>query len=322
VTIAGRPSRSDVALASGALTTQAASAARTASRRRTRADNATGWAFAGPSVLIVLGLSLIPMAWALWLSMTNSDLVSSGQFIGLANYKALVRDPLLKKAFVNTMLLAALYLPTALAAGLVVAIMLNRRIRGIGFYRTCFLVPFIASTAAEGLLFAFIFDPDFGVVNSIFEKVGLPTQGFLTDPSQALLVLAVVFFWTQFGFNIVIYLAALQDIPQEVFEAAAIDGARRWAIFHSIILPTVRPVTVFLLVWGIIDTFQFFDLVFTTTKGGPLHSTITLVYYIWQLAFNFFTAGYGAAVAYVLFFASLFAIITGLIYARKRGMAL
>jgi len=205
---------------------------------------------------------------------------------------------------------------------LLVAIMLNQKIKGIGFYRTCFLVPFIASTAAEGLLFAFIFDPDFGVVNSIFEKVGLPPQGFLTDPSEALLVLAIVYFWTQFGFNIVIYLAALQDIPQEVLEAAAIDGARRWAIFRSIILPTVRPVTVFLLVWGVIDTFQFFDLVFTTTKGGPLHSTITLVYYVWELAFNFFTAGYGAAVAYFLFFASLIAIIFGLLYARKRGVAL
>lgn len=311
-----------MALAPQALSEQAAAAATTASRKRARADNATGWAFAGPSVLIVLGLSFIPMAWALWLSMTNSDLVSSGHFIGLANYKALARDPMLKKAFVNTLLLAALYLPIGLAAGLVVAIMLNRRIKGIGFYRTCFLVPFIASTAAEGLLFAFIFDPDFGVVNSIFEKVGLPPQRFLTDPSEALLVLAIVYFWTQFGFNIVIYLAALQDIPQEVLEAAAIDGARRWATFRSIILPTVRPVTVFLFVWGVIDTFQFFDLVFTTTKGGPLHSTMTLVYYIWELAFNFFTAGYGAAVAYVLFFASLFAIMLGLIYARRRGMAL
>lgn len=297
-------------------------AAQSASKRRTRADNAAGWAFAGPSVLIVLGLSFIPMVWALWLSMTNSDLVSGGHFIGLANYKAMVHDPLLKKAFVNTLFLAALYLPTSLVAGLLVAIMLNQKLKGIGFYRTAFLVPFIASSAAEGLLFAFIFDPDFGVVNSVFEKVGLPPQGFLTNPSQALLVLALVYFWTQFGFNIVIYLAALQDIPQEVMEAAAIDGARRWATFRSIILPTVRSVTVFLMVWGIIDTFQFFDLVFTTTKGGPLHSTITLVYYVWELAFNFFTAGYGAAVAYVLFFASLIAIIFGLLYARRRGMAL
>jgi multiple sugar transport system permease protein len=321
VRTANRPA-SIAGLGKEELSAQAAAAARSASKRRSRADNAAAWTFAGPSVLIVLGLSFIPMAWALWLSMTNSDLVSGGTFIGLDNYKALARDPLLRKAFLNTMLLALFYLPTSLIAGLLVAIMLNQRLKGIGFYRTCFLVPFIASTAAEGLLFAFIFDPDFGVVNSLFARVGLPRQAFLTDPSQALLVLALVYFWTQFGFNIVIYLAALQDIPQEVMEAAAIDGARRGAIFRSIILPTVRPVTVFLLVWGIIDTFQFFDLVFTTTRGGPLRSTITLVYYVWELAFNFFTAGYGAAVAYVLFFASLAAIIVGLVYARKRGMAL
>ncbi len=296
--------------------------AEAAAHRIRRSDNATGWLFAAPSVIIVLGLSLIPMVWAAYLSLTDSNLLSSGHFIGFANYAALRKDPLLRQAFVNTLLLALLYLPIGLAAGLAVAMMLNRRIRLIGFYRTCFLVPFIASAAAEGLLFGFIFDPDFGVMNGIFQALGLPRQGFLQDPSQALIVLAVVYFWTQFGFNVVIYLAALQDVPEEVIEAAKIDGAKTWSIFWNIILPTVRPVTIFLLAWGLIDVFQFFDLVYTTTKGGPLDSTLTLVYYIWQLAFNYFTAGYGAAVAYVLFFTSLIAIIGALVYSRRRGLAL
>jgi multiple sugar transport system permease protein len=104
-------------------------------------------------------------------------------------------------------------------------------------------------------------------------------------------------------------------------EAAEIDGASRWSVFRHVVLPTIRPVTYFLLVWGVIETFQFFDLVYTTTKGGPLNSTITLVLYVWQLAFNFFTAGYGAAVAYVLFFASLFFILLGLALGRRRGMS-
>jgi len=262
-----------------------------AARRIRRSDNVTGWLFSGPSVIIVLGLSFVPMIWAAYLSLTNSDLVSGGHFIGLANYAALDKDPLLRQAFVNTLLLAVLYLPAGLAAGLGVAMMLNQKTRLIGFYRTCFLVPFIASAAAEGLLFGFIFDPDFGIVNSMFQAVGLPRQGFMQNPSEALIVLAVVYFWTQFGFNIVIYLAALQDISQEVLEAAAIDGASRWSIFWNIIVPTIRPVTVFLLVWGLVDVFQFFDLVYTTTKGGPLNSTLTLVYYIWELAFNFFKIG-------------------------------
>ncbi len=171
-------------------------------------------------------------------------------------------------------------------------------------------------------MFGFILDANLGIVNAGLQAVGLPRQGFLQDPSQALAVLAVVYFWTQFGFNIVIYLAALQDIPQEVLEAASIDGAGRWAKFWHVTVPTVRPVTIFLLVWGLIDVFQFFDLVYTTTRGGPLNSTLTLVYYIWELAFNFFTAGYGAAVAYVLFFTSLIVTVAALAYGRRRRLTL
>ena len=305
-----------------ATTLDEAAIARDANRRIRRSGNIAGWAFAGPSVIIVLGLSFIPMIWAAYLSFTDSNLVSPGHFIGFANYAALAKDPLLRQAFTNTFLLAVMYLPIGLAAGLAVAILLNRKIKLIGFYRTCFLVPFVASTAAEGILFGFIFDPNFGIVNAGLQAVGLPRQGFLQDPSQALAVLAIVYFWTQFGFNIVIYLAALQDIPQEVLEAASIDGAGRWAKFWHVTLPTVRPVTIFLVVWGLIDVFQFFDLVYTTTRGGPLNSTLTLVYYIWELAFQFFTAGYGAAVAYVLFFTSLIAIIAALAYGRRRRITL
>jgi multiple sugar transport system permease protein len=290
-------------------------------RRRRLADNVAGWGFAGPAVLLILGLSFVPMAWAFLLSLTNSNLVGGGHYIGADNYQALVKDPLLAKAFKNTLIFTLLYLPTGIVGGLAVAMMLSRRIKLIGFYRTCFLVPFIAAAAAEGLLMGFIFDADFGLVNSVLHRIGIARQGFLQDPGQALFVLAVVYFWTQFGFNVVIFMAALQEVPQEVVEAAEIDGASRWSVFKHVVLPTIRPVTYFLAVWGVIETFQFFDLVYTTTKGGPLNSTITLVLYIWQLAFNFFTAGYGAAVAYVLFFASLIFILLGLALGRRRGMS-
>ena len=290
-------------------------------RRRRLADNVAGWGFAGPAVLLILGLSFVPMAWAFLLSLTNSNLVGGGHFIGADNYQALVKDPLLAKAFKNTVIFTLLYLPAGIVGGLAVAMMLSRRIKLIGFYRTCFLVPFIAAAAAEGLLMGFIFDADFGLVNSVLHRVGIARQGFLQDPGQALFVLAVVYFWTQFGFNVVIFMAALQEVPQEVVEAAEIDGASRWSVFKHVVLPTIRPVTYFLAVWGVIETFQFFDLVYTTTKGGPLNSTITLVLYIWQLAFNFFTAGYGAAVAYVLFFASLIFILLGLALGRRKGMS-
>src|ERR1700756_4167044 len=176
-----------------ATTLDEATVARDANRRIRRSDNITGWAFAGPSVVIVLGLSFIPMIWAGYLSLTDSNLLSAGHFIGFANYTALAKDPLLRQAFTNTLLLAVMYLPIGLAAGLGVAILLNQKIKIIGFYRTCFLVPFVASAAAEGLLFGFIFDPDFGIVNAGLQAVGLPRQGFLQNPSQALVVLAIVY---------------------------------------------------------------------------------------------------------------------------------
>ncbi|NUW31185.1 sugar ABC transporter permease [Nonomuraea sp. SMC257] len=287
--------------------------------RRKLADNITGWTFAGPATLIILGFSLVPMAWALALSFTDSDLMSPGRDVGLENYRALVADPVFHQALRNTALLLFLYLPASLVAGLAVAVLLNRKVRGIGFYRTCFLVPYVASATAAGLLMGYIFDRDFGLFNGMLVKLGLPAQGLLSSPSQAMLVLTVIFFWTRFGFSVVIYLAALQEISKEVVEAAAIDGAGRWATFRHVIVPSVRHMTVFLAVWGMIDVLQFFDLVMTTTKGGPANATVTIVYYVWQLAFTYFTAGYGAAVAYVLFAGTLVLIVAGLLLARRRG---
>ncbi|MEU8304988.1 sugar ABC transporter permease [Actinomadura sp. NPDC048955] len=290
--------------------------------RRRLTDQAAAWSFAGPSTLLVLGFSLLPMGWAFRLSLTDSDLVSEGQGVGLANYRTLAHDPVFWKSIRNTAELVGLYIPVSLLLGLAVALLLNKPIRGIGFYRACFLVPFVASAAAEGLLMAFVFDKDFGVVNGLLTRTGLPAQGFLDDPSQAMLVITGIFVWTQFGFNVVIYLAALQEIPKEVMEAASIDGAGPWRTFRHIVVPSVRSISLFLAVWGLIDCLQFFDLLLTTTKGGPVNSTITIVYYVWQLAFEYFTAGYGAAVAYTLFAGSLATIVVGLVFGRRKGFLL
>ncbi|MEU7893350.1 sugar ABC transporter permease [Nonomuraea sp. NPDC049152] len=287
--------------------------------RRKLGDNIAGWSFAGPATLVILGFSLVPMAWALALSFTDSDLMTPGRNVGLDNYRALLEDPVFFQALRNTGLLLVLYIPTSLIAGLLVAVLLNRKVRGIGFYRTCFLVPYIVSATATGLLMGFIFDRDFGLANGLLAKLGLPIQGLLSSPSQAMFVLTLIFFWTRFGFSVVIYLAAIQEISKEVMEAASIDGAGRWTTFRHIIVPSVRPMTIFLAVWGVIDALQFFDLVMTTTKGGPANATVTIVYYVWQLAFTYSTAGYGAAVAYVLFAGTLLLIVVGLLVARRRG---
>ncbi|MET7987957.1 MULTISPECIES: sugar ABC transporter permease [unclassified Streptomyces] len=282
-------------------------AARRAARRRGRRESATAWAFISPAVVVILGLSIVPVVWSLLLSFRADDLVTPGRWVGLDNYRALSQDPNFSTAVSNTLLYTALYVPLSLVGGLVLALALNRRIRFIGLYRTLVFVPFVVSATAQGVLFSFILDPEFGVANSLLHKVGLSPQGFLTDPDQAIYLLVLISLWSGVGFCVVVYLAALQDVPPELVEAARIDGAGRGRVLRHIILPTLTPVTVFLLLWQLITALQVFDLIYVTTKGGPLGSTGVVVYFVWQQAFQTFTAGYGAAAAYVLAVALLVA---------------
>ncbi|MFE4696507.1 carbohydrate ABC transporter permease [Streptomyces sp. NPDC056738] len=282
-------------------------AARRAARRRGRRETATAWAFISPAVVVILGLSIVPVVWSLLLSFRADDLVTPGRWVGLDNYRALAQDPTFRTAVGNTLLYAALYVPLSLLGGLVLALALNRRIRFIGLYRTLVFVPFVVSATAQGVLFSFILDPEFGAANSLLHKLGLSPQGFLTDPDQAIYLLVLISLWSGVGFCVVVYLAALQDVPPELVEAARIDGAGRGRVLRHIVLPTLTPVTVFLLLWQLITALQVFDLIYVTTKGGPLGSTGVVVYFVWQQAFQTFTAGYGAAAAYVLAVALLLA---------------
>ncbi|MEV8033478.1 sugar ABC transporter permease [Streptomyces sp. NPDC086182] len=282
-------------------------AARRAARRRTRRETTTAWAFISPAVVVILGLSVVPVVWSLLLSFRADDLVTPGRWVGLDNYRALFQDPNFHTAVGNTLLYTALYVPLSLVGGLALALALNRRIRFIGLYRTLVFVPFVVSATAQGVLFSFILDPEFGVANSLLHQLGLSPQGFLTDPDQAIYLLVLISLWSGVGFCVVVYLAALQDVPPELVEAARIDGAGRWRVLRHIVLPTLTPVTVFLLLWQLITALQVFDLIYVTTKGGPLGSTGVVVYFVWQQAFQMFTAGYGAAAAYVLALALLVA---------------
>ena len=269
-------------------------------RRRRRGETATAWAFISPAVLIILGLSVLPVVWSLLLSFQADDLVTPSRWVGLDNYRALAQDPNFSQAVRNTLLYTVLYVPLSIGIGLALALALNRRIRFVGLYRTLFFVPFVISATAQGVLFSFILDPDFGAANSVLHHLGISPQGFLTDSSQALFVLVAITLWSGTGLCTVIYLAALQDVEQSLIEAARLDGAGRWQLLRHVTLPTLTPVSMFLLLWQTIQALQVFDLVYVTTKGGPLGSTTVIVYFIWEQAFKNFTAGYGAAAAYVL----------------------
>ncbi|RFS81952.1 sugar ABC transporter permease [Actinomadura spongiicola] len=269
--------------------------------KRALGETPAAWAFVLPATLLILGLSLLPMVWSLLLSFTDSDLVTSGRWVGMDNYERLLDDPAFRQSIRNTLIFTALYVPGSAGLGLLIAMALNRpRTKLIGIYRTCVIVPFVVSPAATGVLFAFICDARFGVANRILSAFGIPRQGFLEDPNTALYTLTGIGLWGGTGFCVIIFLAALQDIPPSLVEAARIDGAGRWNIFRHVTLPSVRPVTTFVVIWQSLVAMQLFDLVYATTRGGPLGSTAVVVYFIYNQAFKVFDAGYGAAAAYVL----------------------
>lgn len=290
-------------------------------RRRRRSETVTAWAFISPAVLVILGLSVLPVVWSLLLSFQANDLVTPSRWVGLDNYRALSQDPHFSQAVRNTLLYTVLYVPLSIVIGLALALALNRRIRFVGLYRTLFFVPFVISATAQGVLFSFILDPEFGAANSVLHHLGISPQGFLTDSSQALFVLVAITLWSGTGLCTVIYLAALQDVDQSLIEAARLDGAGRRHLLRHVTLPALSPVSVFLLLWQTIQALQVFDLVYVTTKGGPLGSTTVIVYFIWEQAFKNFTAGYGAAAAYVLALALfVVAVVLRVVRGRERTL--
>ncbi len=292
-----------------------------ASRRaRRRRNDLGGWAFVGPAMLVILGLSIFPAGWAFVLSLQKWNGFAPPRFVGADNYVELAGDADFWAAISHTALYVALFVPSSVLAGLFLAVALNRRIRFIGLYRTAIFVPFVASAAATGVLATYLFSPQFGLVNTVLRSVGLPPQGWLEDPQQAMAVIAIMSLWGQAAFTTVIYLAALQDMPSELLEAARIDGANPWQTFWRIVWPQLGPVTVFVAVWQTIGALQLFDLVYTATRGGPSDATKTIVYFLWDKAFKAFDFGYGSAAAIVLFAITLLITVGLVLYARRRNL--
>ena len=290
---------------------------RQSKKRRRVLDSLEGWGFVAPALVIVLGLSLFPAVWAFFLSLQKWNGFSPAVNVGASNYQQMVSDTELQDALMHTLLYVLLFVPTSVGLGLFLAVALNRRIRFIGIYRTAIFIPFVASAAVTGILTTYLFNPQFGLLNNVLRVLGLPQQGWLEDQSQAMIVITIMSLWGQAAFTTVIYLAALQDMPGELMEAARIDGANKAQAFWQVVWPQLTPVTVFATIWQVIGAIQLFDLVYTTTRGGPLNATQTIVYYLWQTAFQKLDFGYGSAIAYGLFAITLLITIGVVIYSRR-----
>ena len=271
-------------------------------RRAVASEHFTGWGFVTPGVAIILLFGLVPIVWSAVMSFQQNNLLTGNTpFVGLRNYRQLVHDPVVVQAIEHTLVYTALFVPGTMTVGLFLAVAMNRKIRFISLYRTAAYATMAISTISEALVFIWLFDPSYGIVNYLFSLVGLSQQQFLNSPSQALYVIVVMTIWGWTGFAVVIYLAALQGVPQTLIEAAAIDGAGPWRTFRKVTLPLLSPASLFLAVWLTINALQLFDEVYLSTQGGPLNATTVLVYYLYVQAFQNFNFGYASAIAYFLF---------------------
>jgi multiple sugar transport system permease protein len=276
-------------------------------RRMLVSDHLSGWLFILPAVILIVIFGLIPIVWGLVLSFQKAGLISpERQWVGFQNYQRIVHDPQARQAAINTVYYTILFVPTSIVAAVFVAHALNRKIAFIRFYRLAVFIPVVTSTIATGIMFLWLFDKNYGLANWLLGKIGLGPFGFFEAPNQAMIALVLMTVWGWLGFDAIIYLAALQGVPQELTEAAAIDGASRWSTFWRVTWPMLGPATLLLVVWSTISALQLFDEVFFVTKGGPLGRTSVVVYYVYKLAFeqglgSLPLAGYAAAIAYVLF---------------------
>jgi multiple sugar transport system permease protein len=266
-------------------------------RRRPR------WApylFVGPAGLLFLGFSLVPIVIAVALSFQDTATLGDGEWVGPDNYRTMLADPLLRTALWNTLVFTVGTVPTAMAIGLALAVALNRPLPGRGLLRALFFVPMIAAGVVVGVIMSWIFNPDYGVANNALAALGLSGLPWLTSPNTAMFTLIAVVVWTRIGFCMVIYLGALQSIPAELREAAAIDGASGWQRFRRLTVPMLAPTTSILLILNVVFSLQSFDVIYVMTGGGPGFSTTVLIQYVFRSAFADARMGYAAALGLLL----------------------
>lgn len=271
-----------------------------------------GLAFLSPWILGFGLFTLLPFAMSLYYSFCEYSLLQSPVFIGLENYRALMHDTVFWKVAVNTAYYAVLALPMALGLALLFAILLNARIRGQTIFRTLIFLPSLVPAAASAMIWLVLLNTKLGLLNFVLRRLGVDSPpGWITDARWALPAMVLISFWGV-GNTVVIFLAGLQDVPRELFEAAELDGAGKLQSILHVTLPVLSPVIFFNLIIGIIGTLQIFTLPFLMTQGGPARATYFYTQYMYDTAFQYLKMGYASAMAWILLLAIL--ALTGLAF--------
>jgi|SRR5690554_3591128 len=267
-----------------------------------KSDLVTALLFLSPTLIIFGTFILFPVIFSFYLSFHQWNMFSGDTtFIGFDNYIKMFQSDEFWSVFKNTVIYTFGTIPLNMGFSLLVAYILHKKIIGKKFLRTAFFAPVVISPVAAAVIWRWLYDPNFGLINYFVGLFGIDPINWLNDPSAAMFALIVMGVWKTFGINMILFAAGLQAIPDHYYEAAEIDGANQWTKFWNITVPLLAPTTFFIMVMSIISSFQVFDIVYVLTSGGPLGATKVFVFYVYEHAFKFFDMGYASAAAYILF---------------------
>lgn len=273
-------------------------------------ENRMGYLFISPWILGFVLFIAGPLVSSIVLSFTRYDVLNPAKFIGFGNYSYMfTRDGLFWVSLFNTLYITVIGVPLNIIVGLSIALLLNLKVKGMAWYRTIYYLPSIVPIVASSILWLWILNPHFGVLNMILEYLGIPGPGWISSPLWSKPAIIMMRMWGA-GSTMIIYLAGLKGIPETLYEAAEIDGATTWKKFFHITLPMLTPTLFFTTVMGIIQSLQVFTQAFVMTQGGPAQSTLFYVYHLYNNAFVYFKMGYASALAWILFIITL--VITAL----------
>ncbi len=283
---------------------------------RVKLEGKTAFWFLLPYFFLYTLFFLIPFITLIPISFTKWNIIGNPKFVGIGNYTKLLGDSSFWKALGNTVYYTVLVTLILTVLGLLLGMLLNLKLKGRIFARTIVLLPYVISSAAAGILWKWIYDKNFGILNNYLRKIGVSSPpGWLSNPKLAIPSIVIMNSWWSVAFNTIVYLAALQGIPEELYEAAEIDGAGPLTKFRFITLPLLRYTTVYVMVLCWANSFQVFDEIYIMTQGGPVESTVTLVFKIFTTAFNNFEIGYASAISVItlilILLASLFQLKIG-----------
>lgn len=288
------------------------------SRPHRRHTHRAAYLFIAPAIVVLALMVAIPFLTTIGFSFTDVTFLQPTRFVGLENYQSLIQDPIFRQAVLNTLIYTVgVTVPTVLV-GLLAALLLNMRFRGRNLFRGVLYLPVLMSIAAAALVWVYLFNPDAGPLNGLLSSLGLPQPRWLQNPSTAMPSLIVMAIWRDFGTSMLLFLAGLQAVPEELKEAARIDGAGPFRTFRSVTWPLLRPITSYVVILTVVGSFQVFGAIYIMTQGGPVGTTSTVVYEIYRSAFAYAQFGYSSAASVILFLVIVVFAIIGSRFVGRR----